>query len=233
MELTKDIIKNLKDLSTVVEKGAYFTKDTIGFASNDGGMVAYYDYGVDVEVPDLTDEDIEEKEQDGFAVYDLPNLLNILDLYETPKIDLFEKHLTIKDTNNKNTNKFRYTDKESIKTPKFDKTTCLSTVIGTPDATIKLSKEDLIRITKQASVLGAKEMVFEDKGLKVTDLENTSFNDYTFELESEDDIPKSVIHASKFSKIIPDDYTVEFDAKSVVFKNTDGNITYILICIAV
>ena len=105
MELTKDIIKNLKDLSTVVEKGAYFTKDTIGFASNDGGMVAYYDYGVDVEVPDLTDEDIEEKEQDGFAVYDLPNLLNILDLYETPKIDLFEKHLTIKDTNNKNTNK--------------------------------------------------------------------------------------------------------------------------------
>ena len=101
MELTKENKDVLRSFSNINEQ-VYITSDTLGIASNDKSMIAYYDYGVSVSVPG----------SDGFGIYNLSEFLSVLNLYENPSIQEKEGEVLISE--GKGANRYRYADKNVI-----------------------------------------------------------------------------------------------------------------------
>jgi hypothetical protein len=217
----KDVLKSLASINDQV----YFKSDELGIASNDKQMLAYYDYGITIDMPD---------ESDGFGVFNLNEFLSLLDTYKNPTIKEGTDHLLISEDKSKN--KFKYTAKNCISVPPskkmiFEGDEETPAKIEPAQASFELSKEMLGLIIKQSTILKSPHIKFEGNTIQCTDIDNSSVNTFTFEIPGleEDSIPKCVVSAEKFQKLISDGYDVAVNDKTVVFKNEDNTLTYIIV----
>lgn len=218
LTLTKDNINILKSL-TSINPQMYFQKDTLGIASNDKEIIAYYDYGIDL--------------ANDFGIYDVNSLLSILSLYKTPVIDVGTSKLEI--TEGKSKNEYRFTQKNCITVPP-SKTVMLEdqedgtpAKIEKPTSTFSFTKAEFENLQKQISILKVPNVVFEDTHVLATDVDNSSCNTYAIDVTPDNDIEKVSLSSEKISMIEPDDYTVELNDKTVTFKGVNNPLTYVIV----
>lgn len=167
-----------------------------------------------------------------FSIYDLNQLLSTIALLNDPTIEYKDKHLHI------------YSDDRSVNFR------CCSDSITSdqpnnappmPETLFSfvIEKETLNECLKASSVLGAKHLEISKHGLKVFDLnpDNDSDSDYN-SVQNEykinisnvkifDEIrSKPVVMPIEALKMIPMDYEIEVNEKSVIFINKEHDLTY-------
>jgi len=238
MKLSKENIEILKSLSQINEQ-VYITPDTLGISTNDHTLLAYYDYGVKFTIPD----DKDGNPQNGFGIYNLNELLSILSLYDNPTIKEEQNSLKIFELSN--VNKYQYTSKECITVPltkdllfNGDKENDVAPKIEPATSEFTISEDDFTKLMKQSQILKSPHISFKGTNIVATDMDDSSANSYTTKvdaknLEDENADPEmdSFLLAETFQKLVPAEYVVKVNDKTVVFENSVKQLTYIIVCL--
>jgi hypothetical protein len=225
MNISEDNKEILKSLSGVTEQ-VWFQSDTLAVSTTDRQMAVFYDYGVGINIPAKKGETA----PTGFGVYNIGELLSLLDTYDKPQVIEKEDRLVIKE--GKTSNKFNYTAENCITKPPDDTFEDMEKRLGEvvkTTSTFTLSTDDLKKIMKQSTIIKSKHILFENNLITCTDMDNSSVNTFTFELDSDVKAPRVFISSEKFQKLIATGYTVRLNEKLVVFESTEKKLTYVIL----
>ena len=223
MNLSEDNKDILKALSKVNDQ-VFFTSNTLGMASNDDEMIAYYDYGIIVNMPDA--------KQTGFGIYNLGEFLQIVDSYDEPTLTEGANSITISEDDA--VNEYRYSDEECIKQPPskndFFNGNKATGAAAQPaaDSTFQLSKSDIEKIQKQATILRSPHIKFDADQIIATDVDDSSCNTYSKTILPDNPIEEVFVDSKKFNAIIAKDYVVGVTESNVVFKSTDNTLIFVI-----
>ncbi len=203
---------------TSINPQMFFQSDTLGVASNDKEIVAYYDYKI--------------KLTNDFGIYDVNSLLSILSLYGSPVIEVGVSKLVIKEGKSKN--EYRFTQKNCIVVPPSKKimlegTDEVPAKVDKPTSTFSFTKTEFENLQKQISILKVPNVVFEKKQALATDVDNSSCNTYAIDVAPDKDITKVSISSEKLAMIEPDDYVVGLNDKTVTLKGKTNPLTYVIV----
>ena len=156
-----------------------------------------------------------------FGVYDLNEFLGVLSLTNDPELEFnHDSYLTVNGGYSKI--KYFFSDPSILVTP--------PETFNAPDTdvNIKVSKENLVNVLKASAVMQLPDIVFTRNGMTVTDLKNTTSNEFTQELD-EDTGPEFKFHYKVENlKMIPGDYDVNVSTSALVscWENTNKKIQY-------
>lgn len=136
-----------------------------------------------------------------FAIYDLPEFLSCMSLFDNPSVDFGERLVELSSGNN--TVKYFYSSPNVVIAPP-DKEMRMKGV----DLSFTITEAELLQLQKAAAVMKLKDLAITKTGVSVlnTDADGNRF-DVTLAVNTELEDPKVVIKVDDL-KIIPADYEV-------------------------
>ena len=154
-------------------------------------------------------------------IWDLPKLLSIMSIVDSPEIDFFPTYLTI--TSKNNVIRYAYAAESLIKSPP-DK----SVVVKDTFAELDLSWESIDKILKAVSILRTDVLTFKSEDSKVlltTSTKNSSGNYGSDSFTVSTDVETSNNFKLDFKpdnfKIIADNYKVKIDTRKFINLQSD------------
>ena len=149
-----------------------------------------------------------------FGIYDLPEFLSVVNLFDAANLKLDDQFATIGDTSGRAKIKYFFSDTEMLTSP--------SKPINMPDpeVTFTLDQTTLANLKRAASALGHSEVSITGSGgvvtLTVVDTTNSTSNTYAIDVDGEyksEDF-KFILNISNL-RMIPSDYKVEISSKLI------------------
>ena len=173
----------------------------------------------------LAEADIDNKFEQEFAIYDLPEFLRAIELFTKSDIKFNgTKNLVISDTNSKSSIKYFFADKSVIVAP--------TKGITMPDkyVTFTLKNNSLADLHKGILTLNLPDIAVKGDGNNITivatDKKNKSSNDYSVVIGTTDKKFKAYFKAENL-KIIDGDYDIAISSKRIShFVNRTKPIQY-------
>ena len=161
----------------------------------------------------LAEAEISDSIPQEFAIYDLPEFLRSIDLFQNPALNFEgESHLTIADGNSKQTVKYFFADKSVIVAP--------TKTITMPDTFVSFTfKKDMFeQLMKGITTLGLPDVAVIGDGTSIkmvaTDKKNKSSNTYSVDICESNKKFTAYFKAENF-KMVPDDYDVAVSSKKI------------------
>jgi hypothetical protein len=171
----------------------------------------------------LAEAEVSEKFDSEFAIYDLPEFLRSVELFEKPELK-FNGGGYVNIAENNQSIKYFFADKSVIVSP--------SKGISMPDkhVTFTLKKDQFTKIMKGATTLNLPDISVEGNGKKIsmvaTDKKNKSSNEYSIDLGETDKTFTAYFRTENFKQIV-DDYDVAISkAKISHFVNRNKAVQY-------
>ena len=173
----------------------------------------------------LAEDEISEKFDSEFAIYDLPEFLRAVELFQKPSLNFNGgSNVQIADNNSKQSIKYFFADKSVIVAPTKN--------ITMPDkeVTFTLKKDDFARLQKGVTTLNLPDVAVKGDGksitLVATDKKNKSSNDYSISVGESDKKFNAYFKAENF-KMVSDDYDVAISKQKIShFVNRNKPIQY-------
>jgi len=173
----------------------------------------------------LAEAEISEKFDSEFAIYDLPEFLRAVELFQKPNLNFNGgSNVQIADNNSKQSIKYFFADKSVIVAPTKN--------ITMPDkeVTFTLKKDDFARLQKGVTTLNLPDVAVKGDGktitLVATDKKNKSSNDYSMSVGETDKTFTAYFKAENF-KMVSDDYDVAISKQKIShFVNRNKPIQY-------
>ena len=173
----------------------------------------------------LATAEINEKFEQEFALYDLPEFLRAVDLFDKSELKFNGgQSLTIKDANGKQSIKYYFSDKSTVVAP--------TKMINMPDkfVTFTLGKEHFTKLMKGVNGLGLPDVavIGDGKTMKLValDKKTPASNDYSIEVGETDKTFKAYFKTENL-KMIVDDYDVAISSQKIShFVNRNKSIQY-------
>ena len=171
----------------------------------------------------LAEAEVSEKFEDEFAIYDLPEFLRSVELFEKPELK-FNGGTNVKISQASQSIKYFFADKSVIVSP--------SKGITMPDkhVTFTLKKNDFAKLMKGATTLNLPDIAVkgDSKVIKMiaTDKKNKSSNEYSIDVGETDKSFTGFFRTENFKQIV-DDYDVAISkAKISHFVNRNKPVQY-------
>jgi|SRR5210317_1827943 hypothetical protein len=173
----------------------------------------------------LAEAEITEKFESEFAIYDLPEFLRSVDLFDKSELNFNGgQNLTIRDTNSKQSIKYFFADKSVIVAP--------TKSITMPDKHVSFTfkKEQMNKLMKAATTLNLPDIAVKGDGKTIamvaTDKKNNTSNEYSIEVGETDKSFTAYFRTENF-KMIEDDYDVAVSVKNIShFINRNKPVKY-------
>jgi len=173
----------------------------------------------------LAEAEISEKFDSEFAIYDLPEFLRAVELFQKPNLNFNGgSNVQIADNNSKQSIKYFFADKSVIVAPTKN--------ITMPDkeVTFTLKKDDFARLQKGVMTLNLPDVAVKGDGksitLVATDKKNKSSNDYSISVGETNKTFMAYFKAENF-KMVSDDYDVAISKQKIShFVNRNKPIQY-------
>ena len=173
----------------------------------------------------LAEAEISEKFDSEFAIYDLPEFLRAVELFQKPNLNFNGgSNVQIADSNSKQSIKYFFADKSVIVAPTKN--------ITMPDkeVTFTLKKDDFARLQKGVMTLNLPDVAVKGDGksitLVATDKKNKSSNDYSISVGETNKTFTAYFKAENF-KMVSDDYDVAISKQKIShFVNRNKPIQY-------
>ena len=173
----------------------------------------------------LAEAEISEKFDSEFAIYDLPEFLRAVELFQKPNFNFNGgSNVQIADNNSKQSIKYFFADKSVIVAPTKN--------ITMPDkeVTFTLKKDDFARLQKGVMTLNLPDVAVKGDGksitLVATDKKNKSSNDYSISVGETNKTFTAYFKAENF-KMVSDDYDVAISKQKIShFVNRNKPIQY-------
>ena len=173
----------------------------------------------------LAEAEISEKFDQEFAIYDLPEFLRAVDLFDKKTLKFNGgQNLTIADENSRQSIKYYFADKSVVVTP--------SKAITMPDkyVTFSLKKDVFEKLMKGVTTLNLPDIAVVGDGKEIklvaTDKKTPSSNDYSLVIGETDKTFKAYFKTENF-KMIRDDYDVAISSQKIShFINRNKPIQY-------
>ena len=173
----------------------------------------------------LATASIKETFEQEFAIYDLPEFLRTLDLFETPTLKFNGgTSVGISGKDGKSSSKYTFADKSVIVAP--------TKAISMPDTdiTFKFDKANLNRLMKGVVTLNLPDIEVIGDGSKIklvaNDRKNKASNKFDIEIGTTDKTFKAYFKAENF-KMIEDDYDVAISKQKIShFVNRNKPVQY-------
>jgi len=173
----------------------------------------------------LAEAEITEKFESEFAIYDLPEFLRSVELFEKPELKFNGgSNVQIADSNSKQAIKYFFADKSVIVSPTKN--------ITMPDkeVTFTFKKETFAKLLKAATTLNLPDVAVKGDGKSIkivaTDKKNKSSNDYSIEVGETDKKFTAYFKTENF-KMVSDDYDVAISKQKIShFVNRNKPIQY-------
>ena len=173
----------------------------------------------------LAEAEISEKFDSEFAIYDLPEFLRAVELFQKPSLNFNGgSNVQIADNNSKQSIKYFFADKSVIVAPTKN--------ITMPDkeVTFTLKKDDFAKLQKGVMTLNLPDVAVKGDGktitLVATDKKNKSSNDYSMAVGETDKTFMAYFKAENF-KMVSDDYDVAISKQKIShFVNRNKPIQY-------
>lgn len=211
MKLSKETLAILRNYSAVnpsifIPKGSM-----VSTMSNDKNIISYAD--VDEDFP--TD----------IALYDLNEVLSLLDLFDDPDVEFGEKTVTI--SGNGSVCEYAYAEKDIITYPKNKLN------FPTVDVSFQISKEQMDKLLKASNTLGLPVFCITkddtDIVMKVVDPKNPSSNTFSCVVGNDDSEKEyEFFIKQEYFKMVKDDYTVSLSSKFISrFESSEGIEYYV------
>ena len=173
----------------------------------------------------LAEAEISEKFESEFAIYDLPEFLRSVELFDKPELKFNGgSNVQIADSNSKQAIKYFFADKSVIVSPTKN--------INMPDkeVTFTFKKETFAKLLKAATTLNLPDVAVKGDGKSIkivaTDKKNKSSNDYSIEVGETDKTFTAYFKTENF-KMVSDDYDVAISKQKIShFVNRNKPIQY-------
>ena len=173
----------------------------------------------------LAEAEISEKFDSEFSIYDLPEFLRAVELFQKPNLKFNGgSNVQIADNNSKQSIKYFFADKSVIVAPTKN--------ITMPDkeVTFTLKKDDFARLQKGVMTLNLPDVAVKGDGksitLVATDKKNKSSNDYSLSVGETNKTFTAYFKAENF-KMVSDDYDVAISKQKIShFVNRNKPIQY-------
>jgi len=173
----------------------------------------------------LAEAEISEKFESEFAIYDLPEFLRAVELFEKPELKFNGgSNVQIADSNSKQAIKYFFADKSVIVSPTKN--------ITMPDkeVTFTLKKDAFAKLQKGVTTLNLPDVAVKGDGksikLVATDKKNKSSNDYSMTVGETDKTFTAYFKAENI-KMVSDDYDVAISKQKIShFVNRNKPIQY-------
>ena len=173
----------------------------------------------------LAEAEISEKFESEFAIYDLPEFLRSVELFEKPELRFNGgSNVQIADSNSKQSIKYFFADKSVIVSPTKN--------ITMPDkeVTFTFKKETFAKLLKAATTLNLPDVAVKGDGKSIkiiaTDKKNKSSNEYSLTVGETDKKFTAYFKTENF-KMITDDYDVAISKQKIShFVNRNKSIQY-------
>ena len=171
----------------------------------------------------LAEAEITEKFDSEFAIYDLPEFLRSVELFDKPQLK-FNGGSNVKIESGNQSVKYFFADKSVIVAPKKS--------INMPDkyVTFTLSKDLFAKLMKGATTLNLPDIAVKGDGSKIklvaTDKKNKSSNEYSLDVGDTDKTFTAFFKAENFKQIV-DDYDVAISEQKIShFINRNKSVQY-------
>ena len=171
----------------------------------------------------LAEAEITEKFDSEFAIYDLPEFLRSVELFDKPQLK-FNGESNVKIESGNQSVKYFFADKSVIVAPKKS--------INMPDkhVTFTLKKDVFTQLMKGATTLNLPDIAVKGDGSKITlvatDKKNKSSNDYSLVIGETDKEFSAFFKTENFKQIV-DDYDVAISKQKIShFVNRNKSIQY-------
>ena len=173
----------------------------------------------------LAEAEISEKFDSEFAIYDLPEFLRAVELFQKPSLNFNGgSNVQIADNNSKQSIKYFFADKSVIVAPTKN--------ITMPDkeVTFTLKKDDFANLQKGVTTLNLPDVAVKGDGKSIkliaTDKKNKSSNDYSLSVGETSKTFMAYFKAENF-KMVSDDYDVAISKQKIShFVNRNKPIQY-------
>jgi hypothetical protein len=173
----------------------------------------------------LAEAEVSEKFESEFAIYDLPEFLRAVDLFQKPALKFNGgSNVTIASADTKQSIKYFFADKSVIVAP--------TKAINMPDQYVSftLKKSDFERLQKAITTMNLPDVAVSGDGknikLVATDKKNKSSNDYSAVIGETDKKFNAYFKAENL-KIIGDDYDIEISQQKIShFVNRNKPVQY-------
>jgi hypothetical protein len=173
----------------------------------------------------LAEAEVTEKFESEFAIYDLPEFLRSVEMFDKPSLNFNGgSNVTIKDEKSTQAIKYFFADKSVIVAP--------TKSITMPDtfASFTIKKEDFEKLRKGITNLNLPDVVVKGNGktitLVATDKKNKSSNDYSNTIGETDKTFTAYFRAENL-KLILDDYDVSISSQKIShFVNRNKAVQY-------
>lgn len=162
-----------------------------------------------------------------FGIYDLGGLIGFISLFGTePDLGFEENQLVVSYSEGKRGGNYRYTDKKLIIFPPEKKI-----ILKTEDIVFSLSEDDLLWVTRAASVVKAPNIAVASNGsivkLVAFDTQNDASNKVEQIIGDGNGDVYTMIFKTENLKLIPGSYDVAITKDNIArFSNKNGNLTY-------
>jgi hypothetical protein len=163
-----------------------------------------------------------------FAIYDLPNFLQVIKMFEGADIEFADKFCTIRYADSPTVVRYMFASPDTIETVKKD--------INMPKTEVNftISKSQFADVIKAATTMGLNHLLITKNesssvNLTVTDIDNSHSNNFniTNEAELELDSFDVVFEMSKLTNLLPGQYNIGISSKNIShFFGEGGNIQY-------
>ena len=152
---------------------------------------------------------VEETFPKEIAIYDLNEFLGALSLFENPILDFSDSYVTITEENS---------PRKMITMP-------------SNEVKFTMSNDDLSKLKRAASAIGAPDMVLEKNGsgssLTVKDKKNDTANNYSLDVNTQSEGEFNFFFKVENLKLLDGTYDVEISAKNIShYKNKSSDIEY-------
>lgn len=159
-----------------------------------------------------------------FAIYNLPEFLSVLGLFDAPTIQYGDEYVTI--SQGKIKVRYIYSNPEMILSPPKDK----NIPIRDPQLVFNVTKEQLTAFLKASAILKSTEMVINKTGITAV---NSRGSDNSYHLDIEDmegDTDENFAVRIDNLKLIPTGYKVTVTDRLIAFESDDPaiEISYIM-----
>jgi hypothetical protein len=164
----------------------------------------------------------------GFAIYDLPNFLQVLKMFEGADIEFNEKFCIVRYADSPTVVRYMFASPDTIETVKKDIT------MPSTEVNFTISKSQFGDVIKAATTMGLNHLVItkndeKSVNLTVTDIDNSQSNNFNIANDAELEIDSFdvVFEMSKLTNILAGQYNVGISSKNIShFFGEGGNIQY-------
>jgi len=173
----------------------------------------------------LAEAEVPEKFESEFAIYDLPEFLRSVELFDKPDLKFNGgAYVSIAESNTNQSIKYFFADKSVIVAP--------SKSINMPDkfVTFTLKKDQFTKLLKGVTTLNLPDVAVKGDGKKIklvcTDKKNKSSNEYSVDVGESDKKFTAYFKTENFKQIV-DDYDIAISkAKISHFVNRNKSVQY-------